>query len=247
MNAKEQLALWIKESRKIVFFGGAGISTESGIPDFRSAAGIYQTEKESPYAPEEILSRPFFNRHPEVFFDFYKTKMIHPEACPNSAHKLLADLEERGQLSAVVTQNIDGLHQMAGNKHVLELHGSIHRNYCMDCSRFHSLDDVMTSSELVPRCKECGGIVKPDVVLYGESLDDEVIRDSVKAIAEADLLLIGGTSLTVQPAAHFVTYFQGDRTVLLNASSTAFDHRADLLITEPIGAVLGEVSELLKH
>lgn len=245
MNAKEQLASWIKESRRIVFFGGAGISTESGIPDFRSAAGIYQTEKESPYAPEEILSRPFFNRHPEVFFDFYKTKMIHPEARPNSAHKLLADLELRGQLSAVVTQNIDGLHQMAGNRHVLELHGSIHRNYCMDCGRFHSLDEVMSSSGIVPSCKECGGIVKPDVVLYGESLDDEVIQKSVKAIAEADLLLIGGTSLTVQPAAHFVTYYQGDKTVLLNASSTAYDHRADLLITEPIGAVLAEVSELL--
>ncbi|MNO76198.1 NAD-dependent protein deacetylase [compost metagenome] len=245
MNAKEQLASWIKESRRIVFFGGAGISTESGIPDFRSAAGIYQTEKESPYAPEEILSRPFFNRHPEVFFDFYKTKMIHPEARPNSAHKLLADLELRGQLSAVVTQNIDGLHQMAGNRHVLELHGSIHRNYCMDCGRFHNLDEVMSSSGIVPSCKECGGIVKPDVVLYGESLDDEVIQKSVKAIAEADLLLIGGTSLTVQPAAHFVTYYQGDKTVLLNASSTAYDHRADLLITEPIGAVLAEVSELL--
>ncbi|MNM95623.1 NAD-dependent protein deacetylase [compost metagenome] len=246
MNAKEQLASWIKESRSIVFFGGAGISTESGIPDFRSAAGIYQTEKESPYAPEEILSRPFFNRHPEVFFDFYKTKMIHPEARPNSAHKLLADLEQRGQLSAIVTQNIDGLHQMAGNKHVLELHGSIHRNYCMECGKFHSLDEVMNSSEVVPYCKECGGIVKPDVVLYGESLDDEVIQNSVNAIAEADLLLIGGTSLTVQPAAHFVTYFRGGRTVLLNASSTAYDHRADLLITEPIGVVLGEVSELLK-
>lgn len=245
MNAKEQLASWIKESRRIVFFGGAGISTESGIPDFRSAAGIYQTEKESPYAPEEILSRPFFNRHPEVFFDFYKTKMIHPEARPNSAHKLLADLELRGQLSAVVTQNIDGLHQMAGNRHVLELHGSIHRNYCMDCGRFHNLGEVMSSSGIVPSCKECGGIVKPDVVLYGESLDDEVIQKSVKAIAEADLLLIGGTSLTVQPAAHFVTYYQGDKTVLLNASSTAYDHRADLLITEPIGAVLAEVSELL--
>ncbi|MNE20659.1 NAD-dependent protein deacetylase [compost metagenome] len=245
VNAKEQLAAWIKESRRIVFFGGAGISTESGIPDFRSAAGIYQTEKESPYSPEEILSRPFFNRHPEVFFDFYKSKMIHPEAVPNSAHKLLADLENTGQLTAVVTQNIDGLHQMAGNHRVLELHGSIHRNYCMDCGRFHSLGDVIDSSDIIPRCHACGGIVKPDVVLYGESLDDKVISDSVAAIAEADLLLIGGTSLTVQPAAHFVTYFRGERTVLLNASSTSYDHRADLLITEPIGAVLGEVSDLL--
>lgn len=242
---KEQLASWIKESRNIVFFGGAGISTESGIPDFRSAAGIYQMEQESPYSPEEILSRSFFNRHPEVFFDFYKTKMIHPEARPNSAHNLLAELEQSGQLSAIVTQNIDGLHQMAGNKKVQELHGSIHRNYCMDCGRFHSLDEVMNSSEIVPNCNVCGGIVKPDVVLYGESLDDSVIRDSVTAIAEADLLLIGGTSLTVQPAAHFVTYFQGKHTVLLNASSTAYDHQADLIITEPIGVVLGEVSSIL--
>lgn len=244
-NDKEQLASWIKESRSIVFFGGAGISTESGIPDFRSAAGIYQMEKESPYSPEEILSRSFFNHHPEVFFDFYKTKMIHPEARPNSAHNLLAELEQSGLLSAIVTQNIDGLHQMAGNNKVLELHGSIHRNYCMDCRRLHSLDEVMNSPEVVPHCRACGGIVKPDVVLYGESLDDSVIRDSVNAIAEADLLLIGGTSLTVQPAAHFVTYFQGKYTVLLNASSTAYDHRADLIITEPIGVVLGEVNSLL--
>ncbi|MNN34943.1 NAD-dependent protein deacetylase [compost metagenome] len=157
----------------------------------------------------------------------------------------MADLETRGQLTAVVTQNIDGLHQMAGNHRVLELHGSIHRNYCMDCGRFHSLGDVIDSSDIIPRCHACGGIVKPDVVLYGESLDDKVISDSVAAIAEADLLLIGGTSLTVQPAAHFVTYFRGERTVLLNASSTSYDHRADLLITEPIGAVLGEVSDLL--
>lgn len=245
IDHKEKLASWIKESRNIVFFGGAGISTESGIPDFRSAAGIYQMEKQSPYSPEEILSRSFFNRHPEVFFDFYKTKMIHTEARPNSAHNLLAKLEQSGQLSAIVTQNIDGLHQMAGNKKVLELHGSIHRNYCMDCDRFHSLDEVMNSPEIVPNCNVCGGIVKPDVVLYGENLDDSVIRDSVTAIAEADLLLIGGTSLTVQPAAHFVTYFQGKHTVLLNASSTAYDHQADLIITEPIGVVLGEVDSIL--
>lgn len=240
------LAEWIQASKRIVFFGGAGVSTESGIPDFRSAAGIYQMEKESPYSPEEILSRSFFNRHPEVFFDFYKTKMIHPEARPNPSHSLLADLEKEGKLQAVVTQNIDGLHQMAGSKNVLELHGSIHRNYCMDCGRFHSLDEVMSSPEVVPHCKACGGVVKPDVVLYEESLDERVIGETVKSIAEADLLLIGGTSLTVQPAASFISYFRGERTVLLNASSTAFDHRADLHIKDPIGNVMKDVGKKLR-
>lgn len=238
------LASWVKESQRVVFFGGAGISTESGIPDFRSAAGIYQTEKDSPYSPEEILSRRFFDRHPEVFFDFYKSKMIHLEAKPNPAHIFLADLEREGKLEAVITQNIDGLHQQAGSKKVLELHGSIHRNHCMQCGRFYPLADVVNSAELVPRC-ECGGIVKPDVVLYGENLDHNVIEDTVTAIAGADLLLIGGTSLTVQPAASLVTYFRGGRTVLINSSSTAYDSRADLLITDPIGAVLGAVSQQL--
>lgn len=240
----DTLAAWVEESNHIVFFGGAGVSTESGIPDFRSAAGIYQMEKSSPYAPEEILSRRFFERHPEVFFDFYKTKMIHTEAQPNAAHRCLAELERAGKLSAVVTQNIDGLHQQAGSRRVLELHGSVHRNTCMDCGRTYTLDDVMASEAVVPRC-DCGGIIKPDVVLYGESLDDQVIQDTVTAIAGADLLVIGGTSLTVQPAAHLITYFRGARTVLINASSTAYDSRADLLITEPIGSVLGAVSRKL--
>lgn len=241
----ERLASWVKESSRIVFFGGAGISTESGIPDFRSAAGIYQTEKESPYSPEEILSRRFFDRHPEVFFDFYKSKMIHPEAQPNPAHLLLADLERAGKLAAVITQNIDGLHQLAGSRKVLELHGSIHRNTCMSCGRGYTLEEIMSGKDTVPSC-ECGGIIKPDVVLYGESLDDGVIEATVTAIAAADLLLIGGTSLTVQPAAHLVTYFRGDKTVLVNASSTAYDQQADLLITEPIGTVFGEVSRHLR-
>lgn len=240
----ERLASWVKKSGRIVFFGGAGISTESGIPDFRSAAGIYQTEKDSPYSPEEILSRRFFDRHPEVFFDFYKSKMIHPEARPNPAHLFLADLERAGKLDAVITQNIDGLHQLAGSRKVLELHGSIHRNTCMTCGRRYTLEEIMSGKETVPRC-ECGGIIKPDVVLYGESLDNEVIEAAVSAIAAADLLLIGGTSLTVQPAAHLVTYFRGDKTVVVNASSTAYDQRADLLITEPIGAVFGEVGRQL--
>ncbi|EES73943.1 MULTISPECIES: NAD-dependent protein deacylase [Paenibacillus] len=240
----DTLAAWIEESSNIVFFGGAGVSTESGIPDFRSAAGIYQMENASPYAPEEILSRRFFDRHPDVFFDFYKTKMLHPEAQPNAAHRCLAELERAGKLSAVVTQNIDGLHQQAGSRRVLELHGSVHRNTCMECGRTYTLKDVMDSEDVVPRCS-CGGIIKPDVVLYGENLNEQVIQDTVTAIAGADLLVIGGTSLTVQPAAHLVTYFRGERTVLINASSTAYDNRADLLITEPIGEVLGAVSRKL--
>ncbi|MDU0331750.1 MULTISPECIES: NAD-dependent protein deacylase [Paenibacillus] len=240
----DTLAAWMEESSNIVFFGGAGVSTESGIPDFRSAAGIYQMENASPYPPEEILSRRFFDRHPDVFFDFYKTKMLHPEAQPNAAHRCLAELERAGKLSAVVTQNIDGLHQQAGSRRVLELHGSVHRNTCMECGRTYTLKDVMDSEDVVPYCN-CGGIIKPDVVLYGESLDDQVIQDTVTAIARADLLVIGGTSLTVQPAAHLVTYFRGERTVLINASSTAYDNRADLLITEPIGEVLGAVARKL--
>lgn len=240
----DTLAAWIEESSNIVFFGGAGVSTESGIPDFRSAAGIYQIENASPYAPEEILSRRFFDRHPDVFFDFYKTKMLHPEAQPNAAHRCLAELERAGKLSDVVTQNIDGLHQQAGSRRVLELHGSVHRNTCMECGRTYTLKDVMDSEDVVPRCS-CGGIIKPDVVLYGENLNEQVIQDTVTAIAGADLLVIGGTSLTVQPAAHLVTYFRGERTVLINASSTAYDNRADLLITEPIGEVLGAVSRKL--
>lgn len=236
---------WIRDSGNVVFFGGAGISTESGIPDFRSAAGIYQTEKDSPFSPEEILSRSFFNRHPDVFYDFYKTKMIHLDAKPNPAHDFLASLEREGKLKAVITQNIDGLHQMAGSAKVLELHGSIHRNHCMDCGRFYTLDEIMNSESLVPFCKECGGVVKPDVVLYGENLDNRVIEDSVTAIGEADLLLIGGTSLTVQPAASLIGYFRGGRTVLLNTSNTPYDHRAGLLISDPIGEVLQDVGRRL--
>lgn len=241
----EALGEWILESRNIVFFGGAGISTESGIPDFRSAAGIYHMEKQIPYAPEEILSRPFFNRHPEVFYDFYKTKMIHPEAEPNPAHRLLAALEKEGRLQAVITQNIDGLHQLAGSRNVLELHGSIQRNYCMECRRFYPLEEVMHRSGPVPQCSACGGIIKPDVVLYGENLDETTIERSIAAIAAADLLLIGGTSLTVQPAAHLVTYCRNGRTVLLNASSTPYDSRADLLITDPIGAVMDTLATVV--
>ncbi|KAF4321951.1 hypothetical protein G195_004878 [Phytophthora kernoviae 00238/432] len=233
MNATEQLAAWIKESSNIVFFGGAGTSTESGIPDFRSAAGLYQTEQHSPYPPEELLSRRFFDQHADIFYDFYRGKMLHPDAVPNGCHRLLARLEQEGRLQAVITQNIDGLHQKAGSSNVLELHGSIHRNACMD------------SKDTVPRCHACGGVIKPDVVLYEEELDQTILYRSVDALSAADLLLVGGTSLTVYPAAQLITYFQGKHTVLLNATPTAYDRRADLLITDPIGEVMNRVDQLL--
>ncbi|USB34324.1 NAD-dependent protein deacylase [Paenibacillus sp. YPG26] len=242
----DMLAKWVDASSRVVFFGGAGVSTESGIPDFRSAAGIYQSEHNSPYTPEDILSRRFFDRHPEIFYDFYRSKMLHPEAQPNPAHRLLASLERQGILDMVITQNIDGLHQLAGSTRVQELHGSIHRNHCMDCARFYTLKDVCSSKNVVPVCTVCGGVIKPDVVLYGESLDDEVIQQSVLAIQRADLMIIGGTSLTVQPAASMVSYFSGGHVVLINASSTAYDHKADLLITDPIGVVMETMAQSLK-
>ncbi|MCM3130014.1 MULTISPECIES: NAD-dependent protein deacylase [unclassified Paenibacillus] len=244
-DAFEPLVTWIRESMKIVFFGGAGTSTESGIPDFRSAAGIYQTEQHSPYSPEELLSIDFFMLHPDIFYDFYRSKMLHPHAKPNGAHRLLARLEKEGKLSAVITQNIDGLHQAAGCGKVHELHGSVHRNYCMDCAHFYDLDAIIASESLVPLCNKCNGIIKPDVVLYGESLDQTTLYHAVDALSEADLMIIGGTSLTVQPAAQLVTYFQGKHTVLLNATPTPYDSRAELLITEPIGRVLDQVNALL--
>lgn len=245
MEDLETLASWIRESRSIVFFGGAGTSTESGIPDFRSAAGLYLTEKHSPYPPEQMLSHSFFISKPDVFFDFYRTKMLHPGAEPNGAHRLLARLESEGRLSAVVTQNIDGLHQKAGSRRVLELHGSVHRNHCMNCSRYYGLDAITSSVETVPHCPVCGGIIKPDVVLYEEQLDDQVLNDSVQAIASADLLLIGGTSLTVQPAASLIQFFRGKHTVLLNGESTPYDSRADLIIKDRIGQAMERIGELL--
>ncbi|MEK5023274.1 NAD-dependent protein deacylase [Paenibacillus sp. FSL M7-1046] len=245
MDPLQTLASWIKDSGNIVFFGGAGTSTESGIPDFRSAAGLYQTEHNSPYPPEVMLSRSFFMSSPDIFFDFYRSKMIHPEAEPNGAHLLLAELERQGKLKAVITQNIDGLHQLAGSRVVLELHGSIHRNHCMGCNRYYGLEQVIQSAERAPLCPECGGIIKPDVVLYEEQLDHDVLVGAVAAIAAADLLVIGGTSLTVQPAASLVTYFRGRHTVLLNRDPTPYDHRADLIITDRIGKVMGAVQEQL--
>lgn len=230
---------WIDESNYIVFFGGAGVSTESNIPDFRSVDGLYNQQYD--YPPETILSHTFFMRKPEEFYRFYHNKMLFPDAKPNKAHLALAGLEQAGKVKAVITQNIDGLHQAAGSKEVLELHGSVHRNYCMKCGKFHDLDYMM-KSDGVPRC-ECGGMMKPDVVLYEEGLDDETISRSIMHIRKADMLIIGGTSLTVYPAAGLVDYFHGKHLVLINKSVTSRDSSADLCIAKPIGEVLGEAAE----
>ena len=236
MNKIEQLKKWIDESNNIVFFGGAGVSTESGIPDFRSQDGLYN--KKYKYPPETIVSHSFFVNHTEEFYEFYRDKMIYTDAKPNKAHLALARLEEIGRLRAIVTQNIDGLHQMAGSKNVLELHGSVHRNYCMRCGKRYDLSAV-TNCNGIPRC-ECGGIIRPDVVLYEEGLDDDVIKASVAAIAAADMLIIGGTSLVVYPAAGLINYYNGNKLVLINKSATAVDSRADLVIDDKIGEVLSE-------
>ena len=232
-----KLKAMIEASDNIVFFGGAGVSTESGIPDFRSETGIYNTVHKYGCSPEQILSHTFFMRKPEIFYDFYKSTMVYREAEPNEAHKALAKLEKIGKLKAVVTQNIDGLHQKAGSEKVYELHGTIMKNYCMKCGQFYDLYYVM-ASEGVPRCEKCGGIVKPDVVLYEEGLDDTTISKSVRAIAEADVLIIGGTSLNVYPAAGFIHYYHGNKLVLINKSETPYDHEANLLIHDSIGKVL---------
>ena len=234
MDPKEQLKQWVEESSSIVFFGGAGVSTESGIPDFRSVDGLYNQQYKFP--PETILSHTFFMRNTEEFYRFYRNKMLFPDAKPNAAHLALARLEEQGKLKAVVTQNIDGLHQAAGSKEVWELHGSVHRNYCMRCGKFYSLD-YMLHSEGVPKCS-CGGTIKPDVVLYEEGLDDDTINHAVRRIREADMLIIGGTSLTVYPAAGLVHYYRGNKLVLINKSATGLDEDANLGIKEPIGEVL---------
>lgn len=227
----------IDDSRRIVFFGGAGVSTESGIPDFRSAEGIYHQHYK--YAPEQVVSHSFFKAHPDVFYEFYKEKMMCLEAEPNAAHRKLVQLEEAGRLTAVITQNIDGLHQKAGSKKVYELHGSIHRNYCQKCGRFYDAAFVKEAPG-IPRC-ECGGIIKPDVVLYEESLDSMTIEKSVRAIAEADTLIIGGTSLVVYPAAGFIDYFRGRHLVVINKSATAREVGAELSISAPIGEILGQI------
>ena len=234
----EQLQKWIDESENIVFFGGAGVSTESGIPDFRSVDGLYNQQYQ--YPPETILSHTFFQKNPEEFYRFYHNKMLFPNAKPNAAHLKLAELERAGKLKAVVTQNIDGLHQAAGSVNVYELHGSVHRNYCMKCRQFYDLDFMM-KQEGVPRCPVCGGIIKPDVVLYEESLDQETIEAAVLAISRADMLIIGGTSLAVYPAAGLVRYYRGNKLTLINKSPTPYDKEADLVIAGPIGEILGGV------
>lgn len=232
----------LRTSENIVFFGGAGVSTESGIPDFRSEQGIYRTVTRYGCPPEQILSHTFFRSHTDIFYDFYRSTMIYPEAKPNKAHKALARLEEEGRLKAVVTQNIDGLHQAAGSRRVYELHGSIHRNYCMKCGKFFPLDHIL-QTQGIPKCDACGGIIKPDVVLYEESLDERTMIGSISAIQKADVLIIGGTSLNVYPAAGFIQYYRGDKLVLINKSETPYDGRADVLIHDSIGEVLGGAAD----
>ena len=228
---------WVDHARQIVFFGGAGVSTESGVPDFRSTGGLYHQEWK--YPPETILSHTFYECKPEEFFRFYRAKLLAPDARPNAAHYKLAEWERAGKLKGVITQNIDGLHQAAGSKNVLELHGSVLRNYCEKCGKFHDLDFIL-HSEGVPRCS-CGGRVKPDVVLYEEGLDQDIMERSVRLIAEADMLIIGGTSLNVWPAAGLINYYRGHKLVLINKSAVARDLAAGLVITDPIGETLSQL------
>ncbi len=239
MEPKEQLSEWIESSSNIVFFGGAGVSTESKIPDFRSVDGLYHQEYD--YPPETILSHTFFMRETEEFFRFYRSKMLFPDAEPNNAHKALANLERTGKLRAVITQNIDGLHQKAGSREVLELHGSVLRNYCMHCGSPYSLEDIMAQTG-IPKC-ECGCTIKPDVVLYEEGLDTYTMEKAVSYIRNAELLMIGGTSLAVYPAAGLIDYYRGDKLVLINKDKTSRDSQANLVLHDPIGEVLSPWSK----
>ena len=238
MDSKiETLKTWIEASDNIVFFGGAGVSTESGIPDFRSVDGLYHQQFE--YPPETILSHTFFYQQPDYFYRFYRQKMLPLEAQPNAAHKKLAELEQAGKLRAVITQNIDGLHQKAGSRNVLELHGSIWRNYCTRCGKFYPPEFIRDCAG-VPRC-DCGGVVKPDVVLYEEGLSEDVLHRAVHAISEADVLIVGGTSLTVYPAAGLIRYYRGSKLVLINRDETPYDTAADLVLRDPIGQVFAQL------
>lgn len=244
-NEIKNLIQIIKDSNNIVFFGGAGVSTESGIPDFRSSNGLFNEKLNITFTPEQLVSHTFFIRYPKEFFNFYKSKLIYPDAKPNEAHIALAKLEQMGKLKAVITQNIDGLHQVAGSKNVFELHGSVLRNYCMKCGTFYD-EKFILQSDGVPACKKCGGTVKPDVVLYEEGLDDTTINGAINAISKADTLIIGGTSLVVYPAAGLINYFKGKNLVLINKSSTSADSKADLVINDSIGKVLGSVTKNLE-
>lgn len=235
MNSElDTLRTWVAESRRIVFFGGAGVSTESGIPDFRSVDGLYHQKFD--YPPETVLSHSFFYAHTDVFYRFYREKMLCPDVEPNAAHRKLAEWEREGKLLAVVTQNIDGLHQKAGSRVVYELHGSVLRNYCTRCGKYHGVDAILNGTG-IPHCA-CGGLLKPDVVLYEEPLDEQTVTDAVDAIGRADLLIVGGTSLTVYPAAGLLRFFRGKHLVLINRDATAYDGEADLILREPIGQVL---------
>lgn len=238
MNQIEELQKMIDEHENIVFFGGAGVSTESGIPDFRSTDGLYHQEYD--YPPETILSHTFFQREPKEFFRFYRNKMLELDAKPNPAHCKLAQLEQVGKVKAVITQNIDGLHQLAGSKEVYELHGSVHRNYCMKCGKFYDARYMKEAPGDIPKCS-CGGIIKPDVVLYEEALDQETIRKSIAALSKADMVIVGGTSLVVYPAAGLLDYFKGEDLVLINKSATSRDRSAKLLIKMPIGEVFSQI------
>lgn len=239
-NKREILKKWLEESDNIVFFGGAGVSTESNIPDFRSTDGLYHQQYD--YPPETILSHSFYEEKPEEFYRFYRNKMLFPNAEPNRAHKALAKLEEEGKLKAVITQNIDGLHQKAGSREVLELHGSVLRNHCVKCGKAYGLEAIL-NSEGIPRCS-CGGMIKPDVVLYEEGLDLQTIQQAVLHITNAEVLIVGGTSLTVYPAAGLIDYYRGSRLVLINKSVTPMDSRADLVISGPIGEILGDAVDV---
>lgn len=241
MDKIEELAYIIQSSQNIVFFGGAGVSTESGIPDFRSSNGIYNIELNQHFTAEQLVSHTMFERYPEQFFDFYKKYLIYPDARPNIAHDYLVHLEKTGKLKAIVTQNIDSLHEIAGSKNVLKIHGSVDRNYCTNCHRFYDLEDFLRLSGTIPYCETCGYIVKPDVTLYEESLNMDVFSQAIQAISRADLLIIGGTSLVVYPAANLVHYFQGRQLVLINKSNTVEDNQADLVIKGKIGEVLSKV------
>lgn len=237
MNKIDKFIEWIEQSDNIVFFGGAGVSTESGIPDFRSPDGLYN--QKYAYPPETIISHTFYCKKPDVFFEFYRDKMLYPNALPSITHRALAKLEDMGKLKGVITQNIDGLHQMAGSRKVIELHGSVLRNYCLKCGKFYDLDYIYNSKG-IPKC-DCGGQIKPDVVLYEEGLDEKNLLESTRLISDAQMLIVGGTSLGVYPAAGLIDYYRGNRLVLINKTPTPYDSKANLLISEALGNVFGSI------